>query len=124
MSETAIVTGASRGIGRLIARSLADAGYQVVLASRSLPELEALAAELRGRGAAALAVATDVTDPQSLAALAAAAENEFDHVDVLVNNAGGDPQREFDQMSWAENEEIFRLNVLGPMQLTHMLLPG
>ena len=123
-TQTALVTGTSRGIGRSIARSLADAGYNLVLASRSGAEDEVLASELRASGTAAVAVSTDVTDPASLKRLVSVAQREFGKVDVLVNNAGGDPQREFDQMSWAENEDIFRLNVLAPMQLTHLLLPG
>src|SRR5260221_8464522 len=123
-SQIALVTGTSRGIGRHIARSLSEAGYNLVLASRSGAEDEVLADELRLSGAAAVAVSTDVTDPASLNRLVSVAEREFGKVDVLVNNAGGDPQREFEQMSWAENEQIFRLNVLAPMQLTHLLLPG
>jgi len=123
-SQTALVTGTSRGIGQHIARALAAAGYNLVLASRSQAEVEALAAELNANGSPALAVPTDLTDPSSLERLVRVAEHEFGRVDVLVNNAGGDPQREFDQMSWMENEKIFRLNVLAPMQLTHLLLPG
>jgi len=69
-------------------------------------------------------VPADLTDPGALAALVNAAEQDGAGVDVLVNNAGGDPQREFDAMSWSENEAIFRLNVIAPMRLTHLLLPG
>jgi short-subunit dehydrogenase len=122
--QTALITGTSRGIGQDVARSMVKAGYNLVVTSRSGAAVEALAEELREAGAAAIAVAGDLTDSESLKRLVAAAENEFGHVDVLVNNAGGDPQREFDQMSWADNEKIFRLNVLAPMELTHMLLPG
>jgi len=121
---TALVTGVSRGLGQHIARSLADEGYDLVLASRSVAETDAFAAELRSRGSAVLSVPTDLIDEQSMQRLVSAAEREFGGVDVLVNNAGGDPQREFDQMAWAENEDIFRLNVLAPMHLTHALLPG
>lgn len=123
-TRTALVTGASRGIGPFIARSLATAGYNLVLASRSAGEVEAVAEELRSKGANAIAVPTDLTTSDGLRSLAVTAEREFGSVDVLVNNAGGDPQREFDQMSWSQNEAIFRLNVLAPMELTHMLLPG
>lgn len=123
-NQTALVTGASRGIGQFIARSLAGDGYDLVLTSRSMAEVEALAQELGAAGAAAVAVRADLTDTTSIGQLVSVAEREFGHVDVLVNNAGGDPQREFDEMSWAENEDIFRLNVLAPMQLTHLLLPG
>jgi short-subunit dehydrogenase len=121
---TALITGASRGIGPHIARSMAASGYDLVLASRSKTELEAVAAEIRASGGKALAVVADVTDSDSLDLLIGAAEREYGQVDVLVNNAGGDPLREFDKMSWAENEAIYRLNVLAPIQLTHKLLPG
>ena len=73
---------------------------------------------------AAVACPADLTDSIDLERLVSAAEAKFGHVDVLVNNAGGDPQREFDQMAWTENEKIVRLNVLVPMELTHRLLPG
>ena len=120
----ALVTGASKGIGPYIARSLAEAGYRLVLTGRSSVELETLAGELKSKGKTALAVPADLTDPEGLAALVEAAEHEFGGVDILVNNAGGDPQREFDAMSWSENEAILNLNVIAPMRLTHMLLPG
>jgi len=123
-TRTALITGTSRGIGPHIARAMAKAGYNLVLTSRSGREVEALAAKLKISGAAAVAVPADITDSHALDRLVRVAETEFAHVDVLVNNAGGDPQREFDQMSWSENEDIFRLNVLAPMELTHRLLPG
>ena len=122
--RTAIVTGTSRGIGRLIARSLAIEGYRLVLASRSAAETEQLAAELRGHGATALAVPTDLTDDGSLARLARTAESELGRIHVLVNNAGGDPQHEFDAMTWDQNLAILRLNLLAPIHLTHELLAG
>jgi short-subunit dehydrogenase len=124
MAATALITGTSRGIGQYIARSMAKEGYNLVLVSRSAAEVEALAGELRAAGTRTLAVAADLTDDAALPRIVSDAEGEFGGIDVLVNNAGGDPQREFDQMSWAQNESIFRLNVLAPMHLTHLLLPG
>ena len=120
----ALVTGASHGIGPYIARSLAGAGYRLVLTGRSAAELDSLAGELTRQGTAAVALAADLTDGAGLTALAEAAEREFGAVDVIVNNAGGDPQREFDAMSWAENRAIIELNCIAPMRLTHLLLPG
>lgn len=118
-SGVALVTGASRGIGPHIARSLAAAGYQLVLTGRSTAELHALADELN-----ATAVPADLTRPEDLVALVQAAERQLGGVDVLVNNAGGDPQREFDAMSWKDNASILELNLIAPMRLTHLLLPG
>ena len=120
----ALVTGASRGIGPFIARSLAEAGYSLVLTGRSASELEALADDLKAKGTTAVALPADLTVAQDVETLVRTAEREVSRVDVLVNNAGGDPQREFDDMTWAENDAIFQLNVIAPMRLTHLLLPG
>ena len=120
----ALVTGASRGIGPFIARSLAEAGYSLVLTGRSASELEVLADDLRAKGTTAVALARDLTVAEDVEALVRTAEREVGRVDVLVNNAGGDPQREFDDMTWAENDAIFQLNLIAPMRLTHLLVPG
>jgi EmrB/QacA subfamily drug resistance transporter len=118
--RTAVVTGASHGIGPFLARALAARGYRVLVTARSAAELQRLAGELPG----GIAVAADLTRPAGVDQLAAAAETGLGHVDLLVNNAGGEPQLEFDLMSWAENLDIVRLNLEAPMQLTHRLLPG
>jgi short-subunit dehydrogenase len=115
----ALVTGASHGIGPYIARALGSAGYRLVVTARSKAELEALAAELH-----AVAIPADLTDVAQVERLATDAEAAFGRVDVLVNNAGGDPQREFDAMTWAQNEAILALNALAPIHLAHRLLPG
>ena len=91
--HTAIVTGASHGIGPFIVSTLAKEGMNLVLAARSGQELEQVAAGIRATGVQVLCVPTDVTDPDSRSALVAAAERIFGSVDILVNNAGGDPQR-------------------------------
>ncbi len=104
----AVVTRGSRGIGPFIARSLAEAGYSLVLTGRSASELEALAADLKTMGTTAVALPADLTVAEDVEALVRTAEREVSRVDVLVNNAGGDPQREFDDMTWAENDAIFR----------------
>ena len=75
--KTAIVTGASRGIGTYIAQALAQEHMKLVLAARSVPELEEVAQRLRQEGHQVLAVPTDVTDPAALEALVEAARREF-----------------------------------------------
>lgn len=122
--QTALVTGASHGIGPYIARALAQAGMHVVLAARSPSELEQVAADLRATGVQALAVPTDVTDQEARRALVTAAERAFGAVDVLVNNAGGDLQREFPRYTTEEVEGQIALNLTGPIELTRLLLPG
>jgi len=113
--RTAVITGASSGIGAATARALAGEGYRTVLAARRLDRLEALAREIEGE-----AIALDVGDPDSVAALAARVEA----CDVLVNNAGGalglDPVAEADEGQWLQ---MYESNVLGTMRMTRALLP-
>ena len=116
MSPTAVVTGASSGIGAASARALAGDGFHVVCAARRKDRIEALAEEIGGR-----AVVCDVTDADSVAELAAA----VDSVDVLLNNAGG----AFDQASVEEADvedwaRMFDVNVLGVVRVTQALLPA
>jgi len=122
--DVALVTGASHGIGPIIARTLAEAGYRLVLTGRTARELELLTGQLNAAATPAVAIPADLTKADDLERLAKSAEAAFGRVDVLVNNAGGDPQREFDAMSWAENEAIISLNALAPIHLAHQLLPG
>jgi NADP-dependent 3-hydroxy acid dehydrogenase YdfG len=113
--RTAVVTGASSGIGAATARALAGAGYRVVLGARRLQRLEELAAELGGE-----AIALDVADPDSVAAFAA----RVPACEVLVNNAGGalglEPLGEADEELW---RAMYESNVLGTMRMTRALLP-
>ena len=114
--RTAVITGASSGIGAATARALAGEGFTTVLGARRLERLEALVAEVGGE-----AVALDVTDPASVTAFAARVER----CDVLVNNAGGalglDPVGEADEERW---RWMYEANVLGTMRMTRALLPG
>ena len=124
--KTAIVTGASSGIGEATARLLSREGCNVVLAARREDRLRSLAAEL---GEGALAAPTDVTDPADCAALVARAVERFGSLEILVNNAGvglhgsipeGDPE------NW---RRMFEVNVLGVLYATraavrHMLQQG
>lgn len=116
-SRTAVVTGASSGIGAATARHLAREGFEVVCAARRTDRIEALAAEIGGR-----AVACDVTDAGQVAALAEAVGPTLD---VLVNNAGGafglSPVAEADVEEW---RRMYDVNVLGLMQVTQALLPA
>jgi 3-oxoacyl-[acyl-carrier protein] reductase len=86
--ETALVTGASSGLGRRFAAVLAEHGARVVALARRKERLEALTREIEARGGKALAIAADVADKPAIAAAFDAAEAEFGRVSILVNNAG------------------------------------
>jgi len=124
--RTALVTGASHGIGPFLVRALAIEGMNLVLAARSADELEQLAtaADMRATGVHVLTVPTDVTQRDALSTLVHTAERTFGSVDVLVNNAGGDLQREFHTYTADDVEALIRLNLTAPIELTRLLLPG
>jgi NADP-dependent 3-hydroxy acid dehydrogenase YdfG len=115
-SRTALVTGASSGIGAATVRSLAAAGFQVVAAARRVERCKEVAREVGGR-----ALRLDVADPDSVAALA----EELPEVAVVINNAGGalglDPVAETDEEKW---RRMYETNVLGVMRVTKALLPA
>jgi NADP-dependent 3-hydroxy acid dehydrogenase YdfG len=114
--RTAVVTGASSGIGAATARRLAAKGFDVVAAARRRDRLDALAAETGAR-----AVTLDVTDPASVATLAEAVGD----CAVLVNNAGGaiglEPVAEANEADW---QQMYDVNVLGTLRVTKALLPA
>src|SRR2546421_166807 len=120
--RTALVTGASRGIGPLIAREIAQEGNHVVLTGRSRAELEAVAYDLRDKGADVSFLPTNLVQPWAAEALVQTVERERGGIDLLVNNAGGDPQREFDRMTLNENLDILQLNLIAPLTLSHSVL--
>lgn len=120
----AVITGGGRGIGAAIARSLVEAGAAVAVSARTESEIEAVAAELREAGHRAVAIACDVTDPESVAALKAAAESELGTVDVLVNNAGIVTTAPLAAMSLEKWDRIFAVNVTGTFLCTQAFLPA
>lgn len=86
--HVAIVTGGGRGVGRVTALALAERGARVVVGARTAKDVERVAEEVRARGGAARAVASDVRDPQGARALADRALDEWGRIDTLINNAG------------------------------------
>ena len=118
--RTAVVTGASSGIGAATARALAKAGFAVTLGARRLARLEAVAAEIGGT-----ALALDVTDAASVERFVAGVLERSPHLNLLVNNAGGalglDRLEVSADSSW---ETMFATNVLGVVRVTRALLPS
>ncbi|NIY67275.1 SDR family NAD(P)-dependent oxidoreductase [Streptomyces malaysiensis] len=120
-TRTAVITGASSGIGAATARRLAAAGFRVVLAARRKERVDALAAELTEAGHEAEAYVLDVTDRAAVESFAAG----LDRCDVLVNNAGGAVGAETvataDPADW---RAMYEVNVVGVVQVTQALLPA
>ncbi len=119
----ALVTGASSGIGRLLALRLAGRGARVGLVARRARELEALAREIRGAGGEAEALACDVAEREQVTACVARALERFGHIDLLVNNAGYGHHRPFLEWDLADMERVMRVNYLGALYFTKLLLP-
>ncbi|MBL0169108.1 MAG: SDR family oxidoreductase [Gemmatimonadaceae bacterium] len=116
----ALVTGASRGIGRAIAEALAGAGAQVTLVARGADTLREVAAAI---GERAQVVPCDVTDANAVAAVCDALRAAGAAPDILVNNAGLFPLAALDVMNPAEFEHAVRVNLVAPFYLLRALLP-
>ena len=123
MNPTALVTGASAGIGRSFAFGLAARGHDVVLVARDEARLVDLAAELHAQhGVRGHVLAADLLDEGGIASVAARLSDTDDPVDVLVNNAGMGTFGDFADSDPAAEEREIRLNVLALVQLTHAAL--
>ncbi len=120
----AILTGASRGLGVLIARALAKEGVNLALAARSADALEAVRAEVGAMGVRAIAVPTDVVDAAQQDALIATAVGELGPIDILVNNAGIEATHAYADYPPAEIVKLLDVNLTAPMMLTRKVLPG
>ena len=120
----ALITGASRGIGPLIASAIAAEGSHVVLTGRSAADLRAVSCELVAAGRDVSFIPADLSEPGGAERLAETLEEKHGGVDLLINNAGGDPLREFHAMSIDENMRTLQLNLVAPVSLTHAVLAG
>ena len=124
-ARTALVTGASRGIGRAIAEGLAEAGLDVGLVARDESKLEAVADGVRSHGRTAVVVSADVTAPDAVASAVKAVADGLGSIDLLVNNAGRIdrevPIWEADPEEWWQ---IVETNVRGPFLFAHAVVPG
>jgi len=121
--RTAIVTGASTGIGRETARLFARAGANVVLASRNAERLARVAQELQAYRGRSLAVPTDVTDSQAVEAMVKRAAEEFGSVDILVNNAGLGLYARLADGSMENVRYLFEVNVFGALNCIRAVVP-
>jgi len=112
--QVALVTGASRGLGRIYAQSLAAAGARVVVSARSEEQIEEAARQIKQAGGTASAIPVDVTDPVAVEHMMQQIEQEFGRIDLLINNAGViaalGPIWETDPLAW---KNVFDVNLYG-----------
>lgn len=121
--QVAVVTGAGRGLGAAIALAFAEVGADVVIAARTRPDLDAVAAQIRATGRRAHVVVGDLAHPEATAQLAAAAVAEFGRLDVVVNNVGGTMPGPLLNTSTKNLRDAFTFNVSTAHALTVAAVP-
>jgi len=121
---TAVVTGASSGIGRLLALELARQGARVGLLARRERELRSLAGEIGAAGGRAEAIPCDVADPEQVSSAIRRTEEGLGPVDLLINNAGYGGHETFLQWNLEDIERMMRVNFLGSVYCAKAVLPG
>jgi len=122
--RTALVTGASQGIGEAIARRLAAQGARVIVAARNLEKLERLAAELRSAGSEIHVLALDLAVAEQIGALIQELPDPFAEIDILVNNAGITADNLLVRMKLEEWERVLRINLTGAFAVTRAVSRG
>jgi short-subunit dehydrogenase len=123
--RTALITGASAGIGAELARVFAANGFDVVLTARRAGRLSALGEELRAKhGIQVRILPADLARPEAPAALTAALENDGVIVDALINNAGFAVPAQYRDSSWDAQRDFLQVLMTAPCELMHRLLPG
>ena len=117
MSKRVIITGASRGIGFELVRQFSNAGHEVIALSRKLDSIEAMERNT------VLAISTDLTSTDSIEDTAKTIKNKWDHVDIVIHNAGMLVNKPFDQLTNTDFQNCYAVNVFGVAALTQSLLP-
>ncbi|MFL6352059.1 MAG: 3-oxoacyl-[acyl-carrier-protein] reductase [Bryobacteraceae bacterium] len=123
-TRTALVTGASRGIGRACAEALASTGHRIVLAARSREKLEETATAIRAAGNEAFVIEIDLSEAESISNGIAKASKEFGRIDILVNNAGITKDGLAVRMKEADWQIVLQTNLTGPFFAIQQVLPG
>jgi hypothetical protein len=123
--KTALITGASSGIGKAFAEALSARGANVILVARSGDKLRSVASEIKKKSKVkAEVIVADLSDPRAPARVHAAVTKKGYQVDVLINNAGFGTQGQFHNLSAEVEHKEIMLNVAAVVRLTHLFLPG
>ena len=122
--KVVLVTGASRGLGRVIAQDFAQQGAKVVLVARTLGPLEELEDQILAAGGEALAVAADISDPSAVQALAMEVGVTYGRVDIIINNAAVAILKPMAEVAREEWEQMTGVNLHGMFLVTQTFLPG
>ena len=122
--RVALVTGGSKGLGAAMAAGLASAGADLVLASRTLSEVEEVAAEIaRDYGRQAIGVAADVSQPADVDAMVQTALKKFGKIDILINNAGINIRGPIDELTFEQFRKVQEINVDGLWLCSKAVVP-
>ncbi len=122
--QVAIITGASRGIGRELALTLASAGMEVGITARGQEALDEVAAEVRQRGRRCVAVAIDIAEPEGVARLVGRVLDELGRIDVLINNAGIGARGTVETLALEDWQRVLATNLTGPFLCSRAVLPA
>ena len=118
-----LLTGGSRGIGPILAESLAKRGATIALVARSNSALQDVALRLSKSGFRVLVVPIDLRDSSQRKELVTYVLKEFGTIDVLINNAGVETEGAYTELSWTSIQENIEVNLVAPMALTRLILP-
>jgi len=122
--RTAVITGASRGLGEAMAKALAEAGAHIALVARDVQRLEAVRAAITERGGTAAVFTADVTREEDVAALAKAVHERFGHPQILINNAGINLRRQLVDYSLEEFRSIVDASLTSTFLVSRAFVPG
>jgi 3-oxoacyl-[acyl-carrier protein] reductase len=123
-NKNALITGAGKGIGKAIAVALAAEGTNVILLARTTTDLEQTAAEAKAFGVRTLVLTADIADINSVNAAVKTTLDEFNTIDILINNAGVGKFGKFLELTPEEFENIIKVNLMGVYYATRAVLPG
>lgn len=121
--KVVLLTGGSRGLGPVIAKSLAERGASIALAARSKSGLDDAASSLKAIGTKTLTIPVDLSQASQRKKLIADVLKEFGKIDILINNAGLETEGAYTELSWTSIQETIEVNFTAPMALTHLVLP-